>query len=153
MTSEDQQPFVSVVMPAYNALPHLDEAVRSMLDQDYRNFEFIILDDGSTDGTAERLREWAAKDERIRLFESDSNLGPVGSSNFVVEHAKSSIIARMDADDVCRPDRLRLQVDVLNDHPEVGIVASAFEIIDEQGRPLREPELWRLARRSAFAPF
>jgi len=153
MIAEEEQLFVSVVMPVYNALPHLDEAMRSMLDQTYRNFEFVILDDASTDGSAERLREWATKDSRIRLFESDANLGPVGSSNFVVEKAKSSIIARMDADDVCRDDRLQLQTDVLHGHSEVGLVASAFEIIDEFGQRLREPELWRVARKSAFAPF
>src|SRR5438445_13136781 len=90
---------ISVVMPVYNALPHLDAAVRSILDQDFSDFEFVILDDASTDGSTERLGEWAAADGRIRLLESERNLGPVGSSNLIVEQARAPLIARMDADD------------------------------------------------------
>src|SRR5207302_7707366 len=78
---------ISVVMPVYNALPHLDAAVRSILDQTFRDFEFVIYDDGSTDGSAERLRDWAARDPRIRLIEGKHNLGPAGSSAVVVEQA------------------------------------------------------------------
>ena len=106
---------ISVVMPVHNALPHLDAAVRSILDQTHANFEFVIFDDASTDGSAERLREWAARDSRIRLLEGQENLGPVGSSSLVVEQAKAPLIARMDADDVCDPDRLRRQVQVLSE--------------------------------------
>ena len=144
---------ISVVMPVHNALPHLDAAVRSILDQTYANFEFVIFDDASTDGSAERLREWAARDSRIRLLEGEQNLGPVGSSSFVVEQAKAPLIARMDADDVCDPDRLRRQVQVLRESPDTGVVASLFGVIDERGRSLRGPEVWRLARKSPFVPF
>jgi glycosyltransferase involved in cell wall biosynthesis len=144
---------ISVVMPVHNALPHLDAAVRSILDQTHANFEFVIFDDASTDGSAKRLREWAARDSRIRLLEGQENLGPVGSSSLVVERAKAPLIARMDADDVCDPDRLRQQVQVLGDHPDAGVVASLFGVIDERGRALRGPEVWRLARKSPFVPF
>ena len=68
-------PTLSVVMPVHNALPHLDAAVRSILEQTHRDFEFVILDDASTDGSTERLREWAAKDERIRLLRGQEEPG------------------------------------------------------------------------------
>jgi GT2 family glycosyltransferase len=144
---------ISVVMPVHNALPHLDAAVRSILDQTHAHFEFVIFDDASTDGSAERLREWAARDGRIRLLEGTKNLGPVGSSSLVVEQAKAPLIARMDADDVCDPDRLRRQIEVLRDHPDAGVVASLFGVIDDHGHSLRGPEVWRLARKSPFVPF
>jgi len=91
---------LSVVMPVHNAMPHVDDAVRSILEQTHGDFEFVIFDDGSTDGSTERLREWAERDSRIKLTESNTNLGPVGSSRAVVELASGQIIARMDADDV-----------------------------------------------------
>lgn len=144
---------VSVVMPVHNALPHLDQALASILEQTFRDFEFVIFDDGSTDGSTERLREWAVKDRRIRLFESEKNLGPVGSSSAVVEIAKSPLIARMDADDVSLPTRLERQVEILQQQPDVGLVACVCDVIDAEGRKVRSPDLWRVARRSWFAPF
>jgi glycosyltransferase involved in cell wall biosynthesis len=144
---------ISVVMPVHNAMPHLDEAVRSILDQTYAQFEFVIFDDGSTDGSTERLREWALKDARIRLIESRKNLGPVGSSNAVVELATGALIARMDADDVSLPNRLERQLEILQQSPDVGLVACVCDVIDAAGRQVREPDLWRLARKSWFAPF
>jgi glycosyltransferase involved in cell wall biosynthesis len=144
---------LSVVMPVHNALPHLDAAVRSILDQTHTDFEFVILDDASTDGSAERLRELAARDSRIRLLEGEENLGPVASSSLVVEQARAPLIARMDADDVCDPERLRRQVELLCENPDAGVVASLFGVIDERGNSLRGPEVWRLARKSPFVPF
>ncbi|MEP7130447.1 MAG: glycosyltransferase family 2 protein [Sphingomicrobium sp.] len=144
---------LSVVMPVHNALPHLDGAVRSILEQSYREFEFVILDDGSTDGSTERLRYWARKDSRIRLFEGERNLGPVGSSAHVVEHSNTTLVARMDADDLCAPDRLARQLKVLGDHPSAGLVGTLFDVIDEQGRRIRGPDLWRLTRKAPFVPF
>jgi glycosyltransferase involved in cell wall biosynthesis len=144
---------ISVVMPVHNALPYLDEAVRSILGQSYSNFEFVILDDASTDGTTQRLREWAARDRRIRLHEGERNLCPAASSNFVVEQARTGLIARMDADDVSHPDRLRDQVSLLRSRPDVGLVGSLCEILDGLGHVIRGPDGWRLDRESWFAPF
>jgi glycosyltransferase involved in cell wall biosynthesis len=144
---------VSVVMPVHNALPHLDAAVKSILDQSHADFEFVIYDDASTDGSTERLREWSKQDERIRLSEGKQNLGPVGSSDFVVEHSTSALVARMDADDTCSADRLERQLELFREKPRAGLVGSLFEIIDERGRRIRGPDYWRLARHSAFVPF
>ena len=153
MLSPFHDELVSVVMPVHNALPYLDEAVRSILGQSYSNFEFVILDDASTDGTTERLREWAARDRRIRLYEGERNLGPAASSNFVVEKARTALIARMDADDVSHPERLRDQVNLLRSQPDVGLVGSLCEILDGRGRVIRGPDEWRLDSESWFAPF
>jgi glycosyltransferase involved in cell wall biosynthesis len=144
---------ISVVMPVYNALPYLDAAIQSILDQTRADFEFVIYDDASTDGSAERLEHWARRDSRIRLFHGKTNLGPAASSNAVVRLASSPLIARMDADDISLPERLQLESDLLARRPDVGIVASTCDIIDRDGRLLRRPELWRLTRKSWFIPF
>ena len=145
--------FVSVVMPVHNALPHLDAAVQSILDQTHREFEFVIYDDGSTDGSTERLREWAKRDSRIRLFAGKRNLGPVGSSMRVLSHSTAPLVARMDADDVSLPRRLERQLDLFREKPGAGLVGTLFEIIDDRGECIRGPDYWRLARTSPFVPF
>jgi len=144
---------LSVVMPVHNALPHLEPAIRSILEQTHRDFEFVILDDASTDGSTEHLKEWAAKDDRIRLYLGKKNLGPAASSNFVVREAKGALIARMDADDISHPDRLRRQLQILRANPEAGLVGSLSDVIDEQGRKVRGPDPWRLKHSGWFAPF
>src|SRR6185436_7809543 len=92
-------PQVSVVMPVHNALPFLDESIRSILAQTLADFEFVILDDASTDGSLEVLREWSRLDPRIQIHESKKQLGLSLSSNTVVSKARAPIVARMDADD------------------------------------------------------
>lgn len=144
---------LSVVMPVHNAMPHLDAAVRSILDQTFGDFEFVIYDDASIDGSTECLRDWARRDSRIRLLEGERNLGPVGSSTFVVEQSTAPLIARMDADDLCSPDRLDKQFDLLRDNPQAGLVGTLFEVIDERGRVIRKADTWRLARKAPFVPF
>lgn len=146
-------PAVSVVMPVHNALPHLDAAIKSILAQTFEDFEFVILDDASTDGSRQRLREWGERDRRIRLLTVDENLGTVGSSNMVANAATAPLVARMDADDVSDPDRLRQLLEVFRADPEIGIAASLCDMIDASGRKIRDSELWRLTRRSPFLPF
>lgn len=146
-------PDVSVVMPVHNALPYLDAAVESILGQTLRDLEFVILDDASTDGSTERLREWALRDPRIRLIEVKKNLGPALSSDRVARAASAPIVARMDADDLSHPERLREQLTLLHGHPDVGLVASICDMIDQEDRRIRGPETWRLARSSVFVPF
>jgi glycosyltransferase involved in cell wall biosynthesis len=143
---------LSVVMPVKNAMPYLDEAIESILGQSWSSFEFVIRDDGSTDGSRNRLRDWARQDSRIRLFESDSSLGPSGSSNWVVRQARGSIIARMDADDISEPERLERQLSLMRD-PEVVLTGSSPLGIDRSGRVVRDADLSAIARRSFSAPF
>jgi glycosyltransferase involved in cell wall biosynthesis len=144
---------ISVVMPVHNAVPHLDRAVESILAQTWSEYEFVIYDDGSTDGSTERLRRFAQLDRRIRLHEGQRNLGPAASSNHVVRLAQGRLIARMDADDVSHPDRLRRQLELLQESPDVGLVGTMYETIDADGATIRGPNYWRLFHRSWFVPF
>jgi glycosyltransferase involved in cell wall biosynthesis len=140
-------------MPVHNAFPHLDAAVESILAQSFTDFEFVILDDASTDGSTERLRHWAEADSRIRLIEVDRNLGPAGSSNMVATAARAPFVARMDADDLSHPDRLKDELALLRDNPDVAVVASLSDMIDASGKRTRGPATWRLFQRSVFVPF
>jgi glycosyltransferase involved in cell wall biosynthesis len=126
---------VSVVMPVRNAMPFLDAAIESILAQTYRNFELVIGDDASTDGSSERLQAWARRDPRIRLLRNDgAGLGPAGSANWVACAARHRLIARMDADDLALPERLAKQVRAFRDHPEAGIAGSMCDYIDANDR-------------------
>ncbi|HJZ81604.1 MAG TPA: glycosyltransferase family A protein [Pyrinomonadaceae bacterium] len=146
-------PLISVVMPVYNALSFLDDSISSILGQTLGDFEFVILDDASTDGSTERLREWAARDRRIQIYESKQRLGLSASSNAVVREARAAIVARMDADDIAHPDRLRRQWEIIRHCPEVAVVGTLCNGIDATGREVRPRDRWRLVRRSGYIPF
>src|SRR4051812_13818287 len=109
-------PRVSVVMTVRNLAPYVRESVESILAQSFRDFEFIIRDDGSDDGTTEILRSLQGRDPRISLQLGTVGLGPSASSNAVLAGAKGALVARMDGDDWSHPDRLRRQVEVLSGH-------------------------------------
>jgi glycosyltransferase involved in cell wall biosynthesis len=128
-------PAVSVLMSAYNAQRYLDEAVSSILDQTFRDFEFIIIDDGSTDGSLAILKRFEALDPRIRLI-SRPNTGYCRALNEALSLARGKYVARMDADDICSSDRFEKQIRFLEEHPEVVVVGAAVEIIDGDGRLL-----------------
>lgn len=146
-------PSISVVMPVHNALPFLAESIRSILEQTLTDFEFVILDDASTDGSGELLREWSRRDGRIQLHLSEKRLGLSGSSNAVVAKAHAPIVARMDADDIAHPDRLRRQWNVIDGRQDVAVVGTLCNGIDASGREVRPRDRWRLVRRSAYIPF
>jgi glycosyltransferase involved in cell wall biosynthesis len=124
-------------MPVRNALPFLDAAISSILDQSFGEFELVIGDDGSTDGSTDRLREWRDRDCRIRLLHRSQSGGPVGSSNWVANAARAPVVARMDADDVAHRDRLRRQIDLLDGRADIVLVGTLFEAIDANGRLTR----------------
>src|SRR5882724_1808043 len=146
-------PLISVVMPVHNARPFLGESIRSILEQTFSDFEFVILDDASADGSVELLREWSLRDKRIHLHESKKRLGLSGSSNAVVSKARASIVARMDADDIAHPDRLRRQWNIIEGRPDVAVIGTLCNGIDAGGREVRPRDRWRLVRRSAYIPF
>ena len=148
-----ETPKISVVMPVHNAMPYLDAAVESILGQTFRDFEFVILDDACTDGSSKRLREWAARDTRIRLIAVKQNLGSALSSERVARAARATIVARMDADDISYPDRLAVQLDVLQRYPDVGVVGGLYDVIDAKGRRVRRAERWRLRQPASVPPF
>jgi glycosyltransferase involved in cell wall biosynthesis len=145
-------PRLSVVMPVHNGAAYLDQAVDSILKQSFADFEFVIRDDGSTDGSLEMLRRWAARDERIRLFDGEQ-LGPAESSSWIVRQSRAPLIARMDADDIAFPDRLQRQFDVLSTSSDMVLLGTMSETIDRDGRRLRPHDFARIARNAASAPF
>ncbi|HEV3481455.1 MAG TPA: glycosyltransferase [Candidatus Acidoferrales bacterium] len=126
-------PTVSVVMSVFNGQTFLREAVESILAQTFTDFEFIIVDDGSTDKTAEILSGYAKRDNRVRVI-SQENRGRAESLNRGIALATAPLIARMDADDISLPHRLKEQVDFLDSHPEVGLLGGAYQRIDAKGR-------------------
>lgn len=140
-------------MPVYNGAEYLAESVESILRQTFQTFEFVILDDGSTDRTPTILREWAGRDKRIRVVASPQRLGVVGSANRVVWEAHAPVCARMDADDLSHPDRLQRQWEVLASHPDVCLVGTLAEAIDAHGHVIRRRDRSTLLRRGAIPPF
>ncbi len=125
-------PLVSVIMSVYNGERYLAQAVESILAQTETDFEFIIINDGSTDGTAELLRSYATRDTRIIVLDQ-SNHGLTVSLNRALSEARGTYIARMDADDISAPDRLKKQIARLATHPDYGCVGSDILRIDEHG--------------------
>src|SRR5258705_5834080 len=146
-------PLISVVMPVHNALAFLDESINSILEQTLSDFEFVILDDASTDGSVELLRQWSLRDKRIHLYESKERLGLSGSSNAVTSKARAPIVARMDADDIAHPERLRRQWNIIQRRPDVAVIGTLCSGIDARGREVRPRDRWRLVRRSVYVPF
>jgi glycosyltransferase involved in cell wall biosynthesis len=130
-------PTVSVLMPVHNAERYLAEAVESILGQTFADFEFLIIDDGSTDRSRAILERYAAHDERIHLT-SRPNTGYTVALNELLGLARGELVARMDADDVALPERLARQVEFLGAHAEVVCVGTAVHMIDAAGRFLRD---------------
>jgi glycosyltransferase involved in cell wall biosynthesis len=122
---EERAPLVSAVLPVFNARPFLDEALASLSAQTFIDFELIAVDDGSTDGSRQRLEQ--ERDGRFRLLFHPTNRGPSAARNTGVAVARGKYIAFLDADDVALPARLQTQVEFLERHSEVGILGSAFE--------------------------
>lgn len=127
---------VSVLMPVYNAQEYLVEATESILNQTFYDFEFIIIDDGSTDESLPILQRFAERDSRIRLI-SRPNRGLVETLNQGIALAQGEFVVRMDADDIAMADRIGLQVEYLNGHPECVAVGCSILWIDPDGAPIR----------------
>lgn len=129
-------PAISAVLPVYNGEPYVREAVESVLTQTFTDFELIIINDGSTDGSCAILREFAANDSRIVLVER-SNDGLVSALNEGIARARGGFIARMDADDVAMPERFALQHGRMAGEPELGVLGSFIRIMDKAGSIIR----------------
>jgi GT2 family glycosyltransferase len=133
-------PKVTVVMPVYNGEKYLKEAIESILNQTFRDFEFIIIDGGSTDSSTSLLASYQQKDDRIRVsYQKNQRL--VDSLNLGCQLAKGKYMARMDADDVSLPERLAKQVNYLETNPDIGVVGTWVEVIDDNDKP---SSIWRL---------
>jgi glycosyltransferase involved in cell wall biosynthesis len=131
-------PSVSVLMPAFNTENYIGEAIESILNQNFEDFEFLIIDDGSTDSTTEIIEFYRSQDNRIIVHKNQNNQGLSFSLNKGLDAAKGKYIARMDADDISLPNRLRIQVDFMDSHPEVAVSSAWMKTIGK-----RKEELWK----------
>lgn len=127
-------PLVSVIIPCYNAERFAEPAVRSIMDQTYKNLEILVADDCSTDGTFRILQKLEAEDTRIKLFRNEENLKIVQTLNRLVIAASGKYIARMDADDISLPERIERQVSFLENKPDFSFCGTNAVFINEKGR-------------------
>ena len=124
---------ISVIMGIYNCEKTLTYAVSSILNQTYENWELIMCDDGSDDGTLEIAEKLSNQDGRIKVISNKQNLGLNKTLNHCLKYASGEFIARMDGDDDCLPERFEVQVNYLKAHPEYAIVSSKMKFFDENG--------------------
>ncbi|WP_459200947.1 glycosyltransferase family 2 protein [Methanococcus sp. CF] len=136
MNGEENNPLVSVIMPNYNNEKYLAEAIESILNQTYKNFEFVIIDDCSTDNSWNIIQNYAKKDNRIKEFRNEQNLKIVKTRNkgFELMSLNSKYIAIFDSDDVSMPERLEKQVNFLEKNLDYGLIGSHTLIIDENSK-------------------
>jgi len=133
-----QDKLISIILPVKNAEPFIKDAVDSILNQSYRNFELIVIDDGSSDRTVNILESY--NDERIVIFKRE-NLGLIAQLNFGLNVSKGNLIARMDADDIAHPEKLRTQYDFLENNNDIHLVGTNFEFIDDNGKTIMQKKL------------
>lgn len=125
-------PSVSVIMSVYNGERYLREAIESILRQDFRDFEFLIMNDGSTDNSASILWEYETKDPRVKVYNQE-NKGLNKSLNKLIAESSGRYLARMDADDISEPARLSIQVEYMERHPECAFVVGGSLVMDGDG--------------------
>lgn len=120
---------VSVIMPLYNKAPFVLEAIESVLSQDFSDLELIVVDDVSTDDSLEKVLQ--VKDPRVRLFKNERNLGAASCAQRAIDEAQGEYLIRLDADDICMPNRLKLQVEYMDAHPMVGASGGALQLLGD----------------------
>jgi glycosyltransferase involved in cell wall biosynthesis len=126
------KPIVSVIMPVYNAEKYLNEAIESILNQTFKDFEFIIVNDGSTDNSLNIIEKYKNQDDRIKVINRE-NRGLIYSLNEAIMKSSGIYIARMDSDDISLPTRFEEQVNILEQNKEVEVVGCHYNIIDNSG--------------------
>ncbi|MFA6407402.1 MAG: glycosyltransferase [Candidatus Paceibacterota bacterium] len=129
-----KNPKISVVLPVYNGFLFISRAVESILTQTFKDFELIIIDDGSSDGTRDIIKSF--QDERIVIIVNEKNIGLINSLNKGIGVARGEFIARMDADDISEPERFEKQIGYLEKNIEVGVLGTAVSHADAQGRKI-----------------
>lgn len=127
-------PAISVIMPVYNVEKYLHASIDSILHQDFQDFECIIINDGSTDGSDKIIKTYS--DPRIRYISNSGNKGLVYTLNLGIELAKGEWIARMDGDDLSLPNRFTAQLSYLKEHQEIDVLATTVKLIDEKNEHL-----------------
>jgi glycosyltransferase involved in cell wall biosynthesis len=139
--SADRVPLVSVVVPSYNHSIYIEKAIISILSQDFEDFELLISDDASSDGSWEIIRRF--KDRRIRIFKQQENLGPVGNLVFLIKQACCKYVALLNSDDYWRPGKLGKQFAIMEENPRLGACFTWADLVDENDRVITGAEaIW-----------
>ena len=130
-----EQPLISIIMPAYNCERYIEEAIRSVKEQSYTNWELLVINDGSTDTTEDVVRALALEDGRIKLIENPANMGVAKTRNRGFELSQGQYVALLDGDDVWLPEKLEKQVRLAQ---ETGaeIVYCSYSIVDESRKKI-----------------
>lgn len=137
----EHDPFVSFLMPVRNGADFLEDALRSALDQTWQDLEVVVVDDGSTDATDQILSQLSKTDNRLRALRLAHPTGIVGALNHGLEATRGEYIARLDADDLASPDRISLQVELLEHRPDIVATGGRVLFVDRDGEPLGCPEV------------
>jgi glycosyltransferase involved in cell wall biosynthesis len=139
-------PAISIILPAFNSASFLKDAIESVLQQTFTDFELIVINDGSTDNSEAIICSFT--DPRIIYSNNEKNQGLIFTLNKGIDMARGAYIARMDADDICLPNRLAIQKQWLDTHPETAVVASLVEFIDEHNQTTGQ---WKLDNKTTTA--
>lgn len=131
---------VTVVMPVYNAEKFLAKAIESVLCQTYRNVELLVIDDCSTDGSLHIAQSYEAKDRRVCVLQNEKNINVAKTRNYGIQKAQGDFIALLDSDDVWEPQKLELQMELL-ERENAGIAYCSYDFIDESGKSILKPFL------------
>lgn len=135
-----KKPKVSIIMSVYNGQGYLEESVESILNQSFRDFEFLIVDDNSEDSSFPIIERYSNLDKRVKVFRNKENIGLTKSLNFLLDKAQGDYIARMDSDDVSLPDRILKQHNFLERHKDIFLVGTGAFNINEKGIILSQSE-------------
>ncbi len=133
-----EKPLISVIMPVYNAEHFLKDSIESILNQTYKNLQFFIFDDGSSDGSKKIIEDYAEKDDRIKPFYNTQNRGYVYYLNKGIKLSNTKYIARMDADDIAHLERFYWQFMVMEENPDIVVCGTFRSIIDEKGNKYKD---------------
>lgn len=154
----DPVPRLSVILPIYNGGQYLDEALQSLANQSWSDFEVLAIDDSSTDDSVEVVQRWVEKDKRFHLLHHPAPHGLPQNINFGIEHARGQLIARFDQDDISHPERFATQIAYLEKHPEIQLVGTGYQPFGVHGTrdPIYHPSnpiylAWRYISNSCFA--
>lgn len=129
-------PKISVIMSVYNSEKYLDESINSILNQSFKDFEFLIVNDCSTDNSLKIIKKYQKKDNRIKLIDNKKNINLANSLNKCLKIVRGKYIARMDADDISFPNRLEIQFEYLEKNPEIFLIGGSAVVINKYGEKI-----------------
>lgn len=130
---EQPQPIVSILVPVYNHEKFIRETIESILSQTYHNWELLVVDDCSTDGSWDIMQEYAKKDSRVRVFRNEQNKGLIPNWKFLIDTSRGEYISFLEGDDLYYRDNLEAKVRIFEKYPDLGMVYCNFNVIDEKG--------------------